>query len=74
MSAFSVFSDHRKRKKNMQTPTVEQYYRDRAKRLSRVRYLCLLLCAAFLLYGFAVHGEELTAENFRYMLKFLDVT
>ncbi len=74
MSAFSVFSDHRKRKKNMQTPTVEQYYRDRAKRLSRVRYLCLLLCAAFLLYGFAAHGEELTAENFRYMLKFLDIT
>ncbi len=74
MSAFSVFSDHKKQKKNMQTPTVEQYYRDRAKRLSRVRYLCLLLCAIFLLYGFAVHGEELTAENFRYMLKFLDIT
>ncbi len=74
MSAFSVFSDRRKRKKNTQTPTVEQYYEDRARRLSHVRYTCLLLTVLFTVYGFAVHGEELTAENFRYMLKFLDFT
>lgn len=74
MSAFSVFSDRKKRKKNMQTPTVEQYYENRARRLSHVRYACLLFTVLFVIYGFAVHGEELTQENFRYMLKFLDFT
>lgn len=74
MSAFSVFSDRRKRKKNTQTPTVEQYYETRARRLSHVRYTCLLLSVLFIVYGFAVHGEELTADNFRYMLKFIDLT
>lgn len=74
MSAFSVFTDRKKRKKNTETPTVEQYYELRARRLSHVRYTCLLLTVLFIVYGFAVHGEELTSENFRYMLKFLDLT
>lgn len=74
MSAFSVFSDRKKRKKNTQTPTVEQYYENRARRLSHVRYTCLLLTVLFVVYGFAVHGDELTPENFRYMLKFVDLT
>ena len=74
MSAFSVFSDRSKRKKNTQTLSVEQYYENRARRLSHVRYACLLLIVLFVLYGFAVHGEELTPENFRYMLKFVDLT
>lgn len=74
MSAFSVFSDRKKRKKNTQTPTVEQYYENRARRISHIRYACLLLSVLLIVYGFAVHAEELTAENFRYMLKFLDFT
>ena len=74
MSAFSVFSDRKKRKKNMQTLSVEQYYENRARRLSHVRYACLLLTVLFVVYGFAVHGEELTPENFRYMLKFVNLT
>lgn len=74
MSAFSVFSDRKKRKKNTQTLSVEQYYENRARRLSHVRYACLLLTVLFVVYGFAVHGEELTPENFRYMLKFVDLT
>lgn len=74
MSAFSVFSDRKKRKKNTQTLSVEQYYENRARRLSHVRYTCLLLTVLFVVYGFAVHGEELTPENFRYMLKFVDLT
>lgn len=72
MSAFSVFHDRKKRKKNTQTPSVAEYYEARARRISRVRYTCLLLTVLFIFYGFAVHGAELTTENFRYMLKFLD--
>ncbi|MBQ8323544.1 MAG: hypothetical protein IJX82_00150 [Clostridia bacterium] len=74
MSAFSIFTDRKKRKKNTETPTVEQYYEKRARRVSHLRYACLLVTVLFGVYGFAVHGEVLTAENFRYMLKFLDLT
>ena len=49
MSAFSVFSDRTKRKKNMQTLSVEQYYENRARRLSHVRYACLVLLVLFVL-------------------------
>ncbi len=74
MSAFSVFTDRKKKQKNTQTPTVEQYYRARAGRLTQIRYTCLLLTVLFLIYGFLVHGEELTMDQFRYMLKFIDLT
>ncbi len=73
MSVFSVFNDRKKRKKNTETPTVEQYYEKRARRVSHVRYTCLLLTVLFVVYGFVVHGQELTTDNFRYMLKFLDL-
>lgn len=74
MSAFSVFTDRKKKKKNIETPTVQQYYQKRAVRISHLRYACLLLTVLFVVYGFMIHGDVLTAENFRYMLKFLDLT
>lgn len=74
MSAFSVFTDRKKKKKNIETPTVQQYYQKRAVHISHLRYACLLLTVLFVVYGFTVHGDVLTAENFRYMLKFLDLT
>lgn len=73
VSVFSVFTDRKKRKKNTETPTVEQYYEKRARHISHIRYACLLLTVLFGVYGFVVHGQELTADNFRYMLKFLDL-
>jgi len=74
VSAFSIFFDRKKRKKNTETPTVEQYYEKKARRISHLRYFCLLLTVLFGVYGFTAHGDVLTAENFRYMLKFLDLT
>lgn len=73
MSAFSVFRNQKKRRRESQTPTVEAYYETRARRLSHIRYVCLLATILTVVFGFAAHGEELTAENFRYMLKFLDL-
>ena len=75
MGAFSVFSD-RKRKKQPDeaTPTVAQYYETRARRVSLVRWVVLVCTALLIVYGFAVHGEELTVDNFRYMLKFVEFT
>lgn len=74
MGAFSVFSD-RKRKKQKpieNTPTVAQYYEIRARRVSMARWLCMLCTVLLVVYGFAVHGDELTVDNFRYMLKFVE--
>ena len=76
MGAFSVFTD-RKRKKNplsAGTPTVAQYYEIRARRVSLVRWMVLLCAVLLVIYGFAVHGDELTVDNFRYMLKFVEFT
>lgn len=42
--------------------------------MSFLRYACLLFTVLFVVYGFVMHGDVLTAENFRYMLKFLDLT
>lgn len=74
MGAFSVFSDRKYKKKNTQTPTVEQYYESRARRVSAIRWCCLLCTVLFILYGFSIHGDELTVENFRYMLNFVEFT
>ncbi len=74
MSVFSIFTDRKKRKKNTETPTVEQYYEKKARRVSHLRYFCLMATVLFGVYGFTAHGDVLTAENFRYMLKFLDLT
>lgn len=76
MGVFSVFSDKNKRKKNKNTltPTVEQYYEERAHRTAALRWILLLALMLFIIYGFAFHSEELTVDNFRYMLKFVEFT
>ena len=73
MSSYSLFSG-RKRRKSEQTPTVQEYYESRARRISVFRWGILLLTVLFVVYGFLVHGSELTMDNLRYMLKFLSFT
>lgn len=69
-SLSSIFGGNRKQKEH-QTPTVKEFYESRARRISVFRWICLLLTVLFVIYGFLVHGSELTEDNFRYMLKFL---
>ncbi len=73
MPGFSFFSG-RKRNNAGQTPTVQEFYESRARRISVFRWILILLATLFIVYGFLIHGSELTMDNFRYMLKFLSFT
>lgn len=73
MSAFSVFRDKRGKRGKPETPTVESHYTKLARRTAFIRYSCLALVAAFAVYSFSFHSDELTLANFRYMLKFVNL-
>ena len=72
MSAFSVFKDRKTKKTAKETPTAEGHY----ARLGRVsaffRYTCLVVIILLCVYAFSFHGDEMTMDNFRYMLKFIN--
>lgn len=73
MSAFSVFRDKRGKRGKSETPTVESHYTKLARMTAFIRYSCLALVAAFAVYSFSFHSDELTLANFRYMLKFINL-
>lgn len=73
MSAFSVFKDKKGKRNKQETPTVESHYIKLARRTAFLRYTCLALVAAFAVYSFSFHSNELTLDNFRYMLKFINL-
>lgn len=73
MSAFSVFKDNRGKRSKPEIPTAESHYAKLARRISFIRYSCLVLVAAFAVYSFSFHSDELTLDNFRYMLKFINL-
>lgn len=72
MGAFSVFKDKNPRKKQ-ETPTVEGHYTKLARRASLVRYILLIGVILFAVYSFSFHSNEITVDNFEYMMKFLNV-
>ena len=73
MGAFSVFNDKRSQKNKKKVPTVREHYEKLARRTAVIRYTCLILVAVFAVWSFAFHGSELSVENFRYMLKFINL-
>lgn len=72
MGAFSVFKDNAKKNKR-ETPTVEAHYTKLARRTALVRYACMIFVVLFAAYSFSFHSNEITMENFRYMLKFINL-
>ncbi|HAN21458.1 MAG: hypothetical protein A2Y15_09130 [Clostridiales bacterium GWF2_36_10] len=72
MGAFSIFTDKKKKKKYSGVPTVEEYYLKLARRTTFAKFICIMLIASFALFAFSNYKDELTIENFRYMLKFVD--
>ena len=74
MAGFSLLSGRKLNKTDRQTPTVRDFYESRARKISFFRWAILLLTVLFAVYGFLMHGTELTMDNFRYMLKFLSFT
>ncbi len=71
MGAFSAFRD--KRKKNKETPTVNDHYTKLARKSALVRYICIVLVVVFAVYSLSFHSDEISMENFRYMLKFINL-
>ncbi len=70
MSAFSIFKDKKKQKKQ-QTPTAEAYYTRLANRAKIGMFAVIIALIAFCLLSYSFYPEELTLENFRYLLKFI---
>lgn len=73
MSSFSVFRDRRTKKTAKETPTVEKYYLKLATRTAILKYILLVFLIVFAVYSFSFHGDDITIENFRYMLKFINL-
>lgn len=73
MGAFSVFKDNRSKRNKQETPTVEAHYTKLARRTALVRYVCMVLVVLFAAYSFSFHSGEITMENFRYMMKFINL-
>lgn len=73
MGAFSVFKDKKSKKNKQETPTVEAHYIKLARRTSLLRYTVLVLVVLFAVYSFSFHSNEITVDNFEYMMKFLNV-
>lgn len=74
MGAFSIFTDKKKKKPQNSVPTVEEYYLKLARRTTLAKFICIMLIGCFALLSFSANKDELTIENFRYMLKFADFT
>lgn len=71
MSAFSIFAS-KKRKTQKTVPTVEEYYLRLARRTTVIKFVIIMFLAGFTLFSFSYYKEELTIENFRYVLKFIN--
>jgi|GEM_PF-921757 len=73
MGLFSFLSDNRAKKNKRETPTVEGHYIKLGRRAAFVRYTCLLLVVLFAVYSFMAHKDDITVENFRYMMRFVNI-
>ena len=73
MGVFSIFREPGKKTDpaKVKIPTREAYYETIARRVSFVKYAVILLSVCFAAFAFTFYGDELTIENFRYMLKFV---
>lgn len=73
MGAFSIFTS-KKRKAKLSLPTINEYYEKAAKRVYYLKLACLFALVCFVAFSFTFYSNELTMENFRYMLKFMSLS
>lgn len=71
MSAFSIFTS-KKRKTQKTVPTVEEYYLRLARRTTVIKFVIIMFLAGFTLFSFSSFKDDLTIENFRYVLKLIN--
>ncbi len=67
MGAFSIFKGKKKGKKQ----DAGGYYRRLSFTFALLKFACLILALATVLYGFSFRTDEINADNFRYLLSFL---
>ncbi len=72
MGVFSAFHD-KKKQNTSETPTVETHYIKLGRKVASLRYIVLAFVVAFAVYSLSFHSDEITIENFRYMLKFINL-
>lgn len=73
MGAFSEFRDKKPKKRKNETPSVEEYYISLARKTAVLRYACLILIVLLIVYSLSFRNDVITIDNFRYMLKFIDI-
>lgn len=54
-------------------PVDSEYYRKAARVLHTLRYAVLLLLIGLLILGFTAYKREITLENFRYIMRYVDL-
>lgn len=67
MGVFSVFGGKGKEKEK----SGSAYYHRLSTVSAVLKYVCLILCLAILLYGFSFRGSEINSDNFNYLLTYL---
>ncbi len=67
MGVFSVFSDKKRANKN----ETSQHYSRYSTAFMLAKYLCILLALVLVLYGFTFRADEISMDNFRYLLSFM---
>lgn len=71
MSAFSIFKDDKRKQNKEQTPTAQAYYTRLANRAKIGMFSAIIALILFCLLAYSFYPDELTAENFKYLLKFI---
>jgi len=56
-----------------QEPKVDMYYYRIYRKLRLVRYLCVLVAALFVMSVPMVYSDQITTENFKYLMKYIDL-
>ncbi|MBE6591263.1 MAG: hypothetical protein E7646_04415 [Ruminococcaceae bacterium] len=51
----------------------EKEYRNLSRGFGYYKFICLGLCLVFILGGLAVFKDDITVENFRYLIKYIDI-
>ncbi len=50
-----------------------EYYRKAAGYLKAARYMVLVILVIFIIFSMTVYREEITVDNFRYLLRYIDI-
>lgn len=73
MGAFSLFKDKHSKRNKQETPTITAHYTKLANISALMRYAVIIFVVVFSVYSLSFHSSEITIENFRYMLKFINL-